>query len=212
VILDKNKPPGRGFAVGRNITVLLQAKIFCPKVGRNAFFDCVVIEGQNPQEPGAKPAAFLGTVIGTTGKGGESLKPRDETHVRYEFDSYCKKVLKFNARNYYARKKRLGECEVPFSELSEHELSRLSAVDEYHFDKAVFDVQGEAVSVSNTDLAEALKTLSQEKRDIVLMSYFTGMSDGEIAERMDTARSTVQHRRASSLRELRKRLEENGYE
>jgi RNA polymerase sigma factor (sigma-70 family) len=68
------------------------------------------------------------------------------------------------------------------------------------------------VAVSDSDLAEALKGLSQERRDIVLLSYFIGMTGREIAERMDIIRRTVSNRRTSSLRELKKIMEENGYE
>lgn len=140
------------------------------------------------------------------------MKPKDESHVKHEFDSFCKKVLKYNARNYFTQMKRHGEREVSFEELSEQELSCLTAVDVYFAVETVFDVQGEAISVFNGNLAEALKELPQDKRDIVLLSYFIGLSDREIAERMDMVRRTVAHRRASSLRELKKILEENGYE
>lgn len=140
------------------------------------------------------------------------MNPNDENHVRYEFDSFCKKVLKYNARNYYAKQKEQGNREVPIAELSEQELSRLAYSDEYAFDETIFDVQGEAVSVKDGDIAEALNALQKEKRDIVLLAYFVGMSDREIAECMDMVRRTVTYRRTSTLRELKKRLEEIGYE
>jgi RNA polymerase sigma factor (sigma-70 family) len=140
------------------------------------------------------------------------LKPKDENHVRQKFDSYCKKVLKYNARNYYERQRRQREQEVTFSELTESELASLTVCDAYLEDDTTFDVLGEAVTVTDGDLAQALTDLPQDRRDIVLMSYFTDMKDREIAERMDMARSTVQHQRTSTLKELRKRLEEIGYE
>jgi RNA polymerase sigma factor (sigma-70 family) len=140
------------------------------------------------------------------------VKPKDESHVRHEFDSFCKKVLKYNARNYYEKQKERGEREASIAELSEQELSSLSYCDEYAIEETVFDVQGESVSVRDGDLAQAIAALPKEKRDIVLLSYFVGMSDCEIAECMELVRRTVTYRRASSLRELKKRLEEIGYE
>jgi RNA polymerase sigma factor (sigma-70 family) len=140
------------------------------------------------------------------------LKYPNGNEVRQTFDSYCKKVLKYTARNHYAALKRQGEREVPLSGLSQQELSSMATVDVYSFEETVFDVQGDAISVHDDDLADALKLLSQDKRDIVLLSYFTGLTDREIAGRMDMARRTVAYRRASSLRELKKRLEEIGYE
>ena len=140
------------------------------------------------------------------------MKPTDENHVRHEFDSFCKKALRYHARNHFEKQRKRGEQEVTFSELTESELASLAIVDVYSADDATFDVLGEAVIIKDGDLAKALSGLAQDRRDIVLMAYFTDMTDREIAERMDMARSTVQHRRKSTLKELKKRLEEIGYE
>jgi RNA polymerase sigma factor (sigma-70 family) len=186
--------------------------LFSRKVGKTPFFDCVVIEGQNPEHRARSPPPFSEPLSAAPSKGGEQLKPADGNRVRHEFDSYCKKVLKYNARNHFERLRRQSEQEVTFSELSESELASLAVVDVYPSDETVFDVQGEAVTISDDELAEALTALPQDRRDIVLMSYFTGLTDREIASRMDMARSTVQHRRTSTLKELRRRLEEIDYE
>jgi RNA polymerase sigma factor (sigma-70 family) len=140
------------------------------------------------------------------------VNPKDENHVRHRFDSYCKKVLKGAARNHYEAQRKRAEREVPLSQLSEQELSKLTALDEYFEDGAVFDVRGEAVGVFDGDIADALKKLPQDKRDIVLLSYFMELTDYEIADRLNMVRRTVTHRRTSSLRELKTILEEYGYE
>ncbi len=46
----------------------------------------------------------------------------------------------------------------------------------------------------------------------VLLYYFEGMNDTEIAELFNTSRSTIQYRRTSSFELLRKYLEENADE
>ena len=61
----------------------------------------------------------------------------------------------------------------------------------------------------NPRLAAALAKLLQEKRDVILLSYFMDMSDREIGELLDMARRTVQHRRSDTLAELRKRMEDD---
>jgi RNA polymerase sigma factor (sigma-70 family) len=135
------------------------------------------------------------------------MKPQNNNHVRHEFDSYCKKVLKGAARNYFAKQRRRGEKEVPLSGLSASELSGLVTFDVYPIDTTVFDVQGEQVGILNGDLADALAKLSGERRDIVLLSFFMGLTDEEIAKRMDIVRRTVAYRRAATLRELKKIME-----
>ena len=48
------------------------------------------------------------------------MRPQShEEHIRHTFDSFCKKILKYKARDYYRKMKRRGEHEVSFSELSE---------------------------------------------------------------------------------------------
>ena len=52
-------------------------------------------------------------------------------------------------------------------------------------------------------LLEAIRTLPEEKRKAILLYYFEGMNDTEIAELFDTSRSTIQYRRTSSFELLK---------
>ena len=136
------------------------------------------------------------------------MKPKThEEFTQQTFDSFCKKVLKYAARDYNRAMKRQRERETPFSELSAQELKSLAAADEYFKDAHAFNVLGIAVNVSDCDLAEALNALPADRRDIVLMSFFFDMTDREIAERLNMARRTVAHYRTSTLRELKNLLE-----
>ena len=127
--------------------------------------------------------------------------------VRHQFDSFCKKVLREEARDYMRYVNRLSDREVNLSELSEEQLSQLCVLDKYPSEQTSFDVQGYSVAIKDARLAEALASLSEEKRDIVLLSYFLDMNDGEIADRLNIMRRTVQRRRTSSLTEIRNRME-----
>ena len=125
---------------------------------------------------------------------------------QHAFDSFCKKVLKNEVRNYYKEMERLRNNEVSFSELTAAELDQLSATDRYFATAQIFNVQGNDIIVNSDSLSTALKTLPQNKRDIILLSYFLELSDMEIGEKLNLIRSTVQYRRSSALRELRKFL------
>jgi RNA polymerase sigma factor (sigma-70 family) len=138
----------------------------------------------------------------------KGLKHQDENHVRHRFDYFCKKTLKGKARDYYKEQRKLGKHEIPFDGLTETELSHLTVVDAYPVDETVFEVQGEAIGISDEGLAAALGQLPQDRRDIVLLAYIIGMTDTEIARRTDMVRRTVSHRRASTLRELKEIMEE----
>jgi RNA polymerase sigma factor (sigma-70 family) len=134
------------------------------------------------------------------------VKPNNshEEHKRHSFDSFCKKVIKNEARNSYREEQRQRENEVSFSELSAQELEQLAVTDDYPSDYFTFDVAGHTIAVKSETIAEAIAALPEERRDIILLSYCLDMTDGEISQKLNLVRSTVQYRRASSLRELKK--------
>ena len=84
-------------------------------------------------------------------------------------------------------------------------------------EKAVVPRQGTAAFSISTQFHQlpnrmAFPAISHGRRDIVLLAYLLGMTDVEIAKRLGLNRSTVQYRRTSTLEQLRKIMEENGYE
>ena len=135
------------------------------------------------------------------------LTPSQKKTVRHQFDSFCRKVLREEAREYLRELARQAAHEVAFSELSEEQMERLYVLDEYPSESLHFDVQGYDVAINNERLADALSALPEDKRDIVLLAYFLDMSDQEIADKLNLVRRTVQYRRASSLKEMKQRLE-----
>ena len=131
-----------------------------------------------------------------------------EQNKRHAFDSFCKKVLKNEVRDYYDEMKRLREKEVSFSELSAQELERLATTDKYFSTEQIFNVLGLNVIVNSESIAAALKNLPERKRDIILLSYFLELSDTEIGKKLNLIRSTVQYQRTSTLKALKKVMEE----
>ncbi len=61
-------------------------------------------------------------------------------------------------------------------------------------------------------IAEALQTLTEKKRNVVLLSYFMDMSDADIAREMNLVRSTINEHRRRSLELMRKNMEESANE
>jgi len=137
------------------------------------------------------------------------VKPNSyELDKQHAFDAFCKKVLRNDVRNYYDEVKRLRSKEVSFSELSELELEQLSTTDKYFVTEQTFNVLGNEIIVNDESIAEALRNLPERNRDIILLSYFLELSDGEIGKKLNLIRSTVQYQRTSTLRELKKIMEE----
>ena len=133
-----------------------------------------------------------------------------EQHKQHTFDSFCKRMLKNEMRDYYSELNKRRQNEVSFSELSAAELQQLCAYDKYFANGHSFNVFKEQIIVTDDSIAEALAALPQNKRDIILLSYFLDMNDGEIGKKLNLVRSTVQYRRTSILKELKKIMEEKG--
>ena len=68
-------------------------------------------------------------------------------------------------------------------------------------------MQGYDVTVQDERIASGLETLSDEKRDIVLLSYFLEMTDQEIADKLNAIRGTIQYRRTKALKEMKQKME-----
>lgn len=138
---------------------------------------------------------------------------RFEWQTRCEFNAYCKHALRNELIDALRERKSRERREVNFSDLAPHEEKQLYTVDRY-FVKEYADnsicVAGKRITPKL--LAEALRTLPEEKRNAVLLYYFEGMTDNDIAKLLNISRSTVQYRRTSSFELLKRYLEERAYD
>lgn len=135
-----------------------------------------------------------------------------EERIRHQFDRLCCLALKGEAANYHKHMAYRQKHEVMLSELSEEELSKIFTMDEYEFDNECFNVMNCDVEVKDALIADALKELSEKKRNIILMAYFMDMSDSDIARELNLVRSTIYEHRKNSLKFLRKIMENGLYE
>ena len=130
-----------------------------------------------------------------------------EEHIRHTFDAFCKKVLRNEARDYLDELARQRNREISFSDLPVEVMEQLSVCDDYFADDRTFDVLGNTVQIASDELAEAIAALPKQKRDIILLSYFLDMPDGEIAKALNMVRSSVAYRRSATLKLLRELME-----
>ena len=124
--------------------------------------------------------------------------------VEAQFDCLSKKVIKRAVMKGYRDMKRREKRECSFSDLPDYQQERFGECDKYESDYTVFNVLGIEV------WSEALKALTEKKRNIILLSYFMDMADGEISRFINIPRSNVQYHRTKTLETLRKYMEEHG--
>lgn len=151
-------------------------------------------------------------------KGSEAISNliRTPQEVCCAFNRFCRKTIKREAYNACRDAKRRRVREVSFSDLSHLEENLLCTVDNYFVNHAMEKVDDSiwvaCRKISPMILAEALLLLPESKRTAVIMYYYQGLNDAEIARLYNLPRSTVHYRRKSSLKFLKRYLEEYAYE
>ena len=135
-----------------------------------------------------------------------------EKSIQNQFGGFCVKVLKNEARKIQNEHTRQQEREVSLDDLSPADLEQISCEDQYFSGEHTFEVDGLPVVVIGDTLAKAIAQLSPEKREVILLSYFLGMSDREISQRLNVVRQTITKRRNAALKILRNYLTEEGQE
>ena len=128
------------------------------------------------------------------------------------FDSFCKTVIRNEARNIKKQYARLRERQVSLTELPESALTSFQAKNTSIENSEVFLALGMELLVENLDVAEAIHQLSEPKRKIILLYYFAGFNDREIGEVIGMSVGGVWYQRRKAEEELRKYSEEKSYE
>lgn len=140
------------------------------------------------------------------------MKDSNELRIQNQFGGFCTRVLKNEANRIRKEYSKQRDSEKSWDDLSQNELEQSAVTDRYFMDEHIFEVQGIPVVVTGDILAEAIAQLPEGKRDVILLSFFLGMSDREISQRLHIVHQTVSKRRLVSLIELRNYLEKEEIE
>ena len=101
------------------------------------------------------------------------MKPSDfQKTVQCRFESCLKKVVRSVVKDYYKELNRRKNKEMFFCELPDIIVEKLAVMDDYETDYTIFNVCGNDIRILDDELAEALKKLSDQSRENLLMYYF----------------------------------------
>ena len=136
----------------------------------------------------------------------------------YRFDAFCKNAMRFEARNCYKAIKRKQEREVSLDYLMEEynyeppSLNDGFITQPMQFISTEFYINGQAVSIENERLAAALLQLPEKKRKLILLLYFLGITEKEIAKMYGRTRNTINYHKHRILKQLQQEMERLEYE
>ena len=112
----------------------------------------------------------------------------------------------YNYLREQARFYKFSKNEIGLSSLNKQDLDGLVTIDEYEVENFWFDVMGYNIGVKDMLLAEALQSLPERKRNIVLLYYYQEMTDAEIGRKLKVVGSTIQEQRQRTLKLLRQKM------
>ena len=136
----------------------------------------------------------------------------NEKRISNQFGAFCTRVLKNEARKIYKAYAAQRKREVSLAELTPEQARQLSGEHKYFSDQHIFNVLGKEIVVVGNLLAEAIRQLPQEKRNIILLLYFAEMTDKEIGVLLRSYQQSICRRRAASLKLLREYFAKEGIE
>lgn len=126
--------------------------------------------------------------------------------IEHQFDAFCIHVLSNASRRLRTKRQRLMARETLMEPLEiDKRYSALNAIDSdmvpgHQLDPWTYALLSDLI-------AEALDSLDEEQRAIILRYYFLNQSDYQIADQIDLARRTVTRRRVKALAVLRAYLD-----
>lgn len=129
-----------------------------------------------------------------------------QRRIRYQFESFCKKVVSHERSDYLQWLQHHTAHETNFSALPDAYLAGISGQESYPGEKYVFRVCGYCVSLQNERLIDALLDICAEERSILLLYYSLGLTDQEIAQLLRTSRSRIQRLRARAFDQIQNEM------
>lgn len=114
------------------------------------------------------------------------MKPSSfQTNIENQFDYICKRTMDDERKDYMKALSRQSKRETLFSDLDDYLLNQLAITDNYPSDFHMFTLNGSTIGIENDLLDEALRNLTDKKRQIILLYYFMDMSDIEISNMLN---------------------------
>ena len=131
-------------------------------------------------------------------------------HIIYTFNAFCKIVIRYAAINAWRERNRRRQKEISFEYLTEEKFYPFGTNDEYFADpynEYRITICGHTVILTNGELAIALLSLPEKKREIIYLYFFGHYTQQEIGEIYGRCRSTAWHHIHSALQMLQKEME-----
>ena len=132
---------------------------------------------------------------------------KQKEHIAHCFDSFCKTVIRHCAMNLYRERDKQIKRNIAIDKIYAEYSEQCGKCDIYPILQYQFVIFGNVFSVNDYRLGQALSTLTDKQRNIILQYYFAGYSIRNIADVYGTSHQNISHLRITALKKLREFLE-----
>ena len=129
-----------------------------------------------------------------------------EYHV-HAFDAFCKRVIRNAEVDAFRKTKRKQKVEMDIDDPMIAYIHSIQTHDTYTLYSRTYYVKEQPIVVRDKNLGEALQYIIPQKRAVILLSYFAGYNDTEVANILGVSPTSIARRKKSALLRLRELLE-----
>ena len=130
-----------------------------------------------------------------------------QEYHEHAFDAFCKRVIRNATVDAFRSSKRKQKREVDIDDPMIAYIHSIQTHDTYSLYSRTYYVKNQAITVRDKHLGEALQYIIPQKRAVILLSYFAGYNDTEVANILGVSPTSISRRKKSALLRLRELLE-----
>ena len=127
-----------------------------------------------------------------------------------KFAKFCFEVIKNECKNIKRAAGTRKDYDVVGEEPEEYLIELLAHEDTYPAEHLTLTVGGKSCAVESEILYEALKSLPDEQREVILYDFWLELKDREIAERLEVTVRTVYNLRQRAFKRIKTYYEIHG--
>lgn len=131
-----------------------------------------------------------------------------QRQVRYQFESFCKKVIHSERCDYLRWLLRHAKHEINFSALPAAHIDSIGHTEEHQNPAYIFEVCGYSIPIQEERLAGSLLTFNDTERGVLLLIYSLELSEQMTGKLLGLPRSHVHRLKKKLLAELREKMKE----
>lgn len=137
------------------------------------------------------------------------MVPSNKVNCR-KFAKFCFEVIKNECKNIKRAAGTWKDYDAAGEELVEYLIELLAHKDTYPAEHLTLTVGGKSCAVESKLLYEALKSLLDDQREVILYDFWLELKDREIAERLEVTVCTVYNLRQRAFKRIKTYYEIHG--